>query len=301
MQPLSFIKPLKSTLEVERKFLPTALLQQYLSSSSSSPKSKSKSNSAAQAITLPRTTLTRQPRKLITDKYFDRASQLQRRGIWVRWRKTQPADDDNSSSSSASQSHGVWEAKIKQSGDYLASQFVEVQGREAVESVLSEAGVGESVFDLKFQMGFVAERASWGVEREEEGGEMTLVLDTITTALEGRDGDRPVYFFHQVGELELEAVVTTELGAEGGAIDSAGLIAKHRVDREVAGAKMSEELSAFMADRPEMFAGEGSPVGKLSAYLQYHEEKDARKWKANEGGRVANMSEERWEREYNGK
>lgn len=130
---------------------------------------------------------------------------------------------------------------------------------------------------------------------------MTLVLDTITTALEGRDGERPVYFFHQVGELELEAVVTTELGAESGAIDSAGLIAKHRVDREVTGAKMSEELSAFMADRPEIFASEGSPLGKLSAYLQYHEENDARKWKVNEGGRVANMSEERWEREYNGK
>lgn len=294
MQPLSFAKPLKSTLEVERKFLPAALLQQYISSSSSS-NLKSK---PATTIILPRTTLTRQPRKLITDKYFDRASQLQHRNIWVRWRKTQPADD----SSSTSQSHGVWEAKIKQSGDYLNSQFVEVQGREAVESVLSEAGVGKSVYDLKVQMGFVAERASWGVEREGEGeGGMTLVLDTITTALEGRDGERPEYFFHQVGELELEAVVTTELGAEGGAIDSAGLIAKHRVDREVAGTKMSEQLRAFMAQRPEIFANEGRPVGKLSAYLQYHEENDARKWKVNEGGRVANLSEERWEREYNGK
>ncbi len=42
-------------------------------------------------------------------------------------------------------------------------------------------------------------------------------------------------------------------------------------------------------------------MGKLSAYLRHQQENDARKWKVNEGGRVANMSEERLEREFNGK
>jgi hypothetical protein len=43
---------------------------------------------------------------------------------------------------------------------------------------------------------------------------MSLILDTMSTALEGRNGEHSIFMHHQVGELELEKAITTSLDDE---------------------------------------------------------------------------------------
>ena len=61
---------------------------------------------------------------------------------------------------------------------------------------------------------------------------------------------------------------------------------------------MSGQLEKFMAARPEIFNGEGSPLGKLTAYIEQQRDIAARSWKANAPGRLANMAEVKYERLY---
>lgn len=56
-----------------------------------------------------------------------------------------------------------------------------------------------------------------------------------------------------------------------------------------------------MVARPEIFRGEGSPLGKLTAYLGHQKDVAERAWKANAPGRLANMAEVKYERLYGGK
>ena len=176
-----------SKLEVERKFVPSPLLKKY----------------ASEVATLPRThvapaaghsqsvTLTRLPRKRITNKYFDHKGQLEQKGIWVRWRKEQTTTHDGANIITSQTS---WEAKVKQGGTFLDSQFLEAKGRDAVEDLMAQADVCRSIYDLKFQLGFVADRVGWtvngcnGEKALDDTAAMSLVLDTMTTALEGPNG-----------------------------------------------------------------------------------------------------------------
>lgn len=76
--------------------------------------------------------------------------------------------------------------------------------------------MGKSIHDLKFELGFVADRISWSVkllnggQAQDDDAALTLILDTMNTSLEGTKCDHPKYMYqHQVGELELEKNVTT--------------------------------------------------------------------------------------------
>lgn len=291
-------RSITSKLEVERKFVPSPLLQKYASETWKTPRISLISNRH------PSATLTRLPRKRVTDKYFDHKGQLEQKGIWVRWRKEQITTHDGVDIIT---SHDFWEAKVKQGGDFLDSQFVEAKGRDAVENLMIKAGVCRSIYELSFHLGSVADRVSWAVDGldgyvDEEGSDhtanMTLVLDTMSTALEGRDGKYPKAMHHTVGELELEKTITTNLLDEDHA----------RFDRDTENMSnhdavcasqaevMREQLSTFMAAYQSVFDTSGSPVGKITAYMQQKEALATRSKKAHAMSRLANMSEARYER-----
>lgn len=290
-------RSLVSILEVERKFVPSPLLKKYASEASTTPRvSLIPTN-----IHVPSVTLSLLPRKRITDKYFDHKGQLELKGIWIRWRKTQDLTHDGVDDGPA---ETYWEAKVKQGGDYLDSQFVETKGRDAVEAFMAETGVCVSIHDLEFQLGFTADRMAWAVngfegETTEDGAPaMTLVLDKVSAALEGPNGEHPIYMHHQVGELELEKTVTTSFTNDLDARDSseADHSANHRAANASHADSIRNQLTSFMAAYPAISEAGVSPVGKITAYMQQKEAVAARKSKDSAADRLTNMSEVRYER-----
>jgi hypothetical protein len=302
-------RTLTSKLEIERKFVPTPLLLKYAPENPQNetltlPPSKFSTTDNA---SLPRITLSRLPRKRVTDKYFDRNGALVSKGIWVRWRREQTTahggkDAETTKNGAAD---GFWEAKIKQGGDYVNSRFSEVRGRDAVEELLADAGVCDSVYDLKYELGFMADRVSWAVKEfgagQQEGGAgddaaaMTLVLDSMLASLEGADGSHPKYMQHRVGELELEKTIVSTAKFENNNMPITDLTTPSESD------KMNSHLEEFMAAYPSIFAGEGTPKGKLMACIDQKKDLAARHWKANASGRFANLSEVKYDRLFGGK
>ena len=209
----------------------------------------------------------------------------------MRWRKEETTIHDGFEITA---SHVSWEAKVKQGGDFLDSQFVEAKGRDAVEDLMAGAGVCRSIYDLSFQVGFVADRVGWtvnGFHGETIGDDtasMSLVLDTVSAALEGRDGEHQTLMHHQVGELELEANASTSLTEEG--------TSKHRAGCASQAEAMRKQLNAFMSTYPALFEIGSLPVGKITAYKQQQQALAARWKRANAINRLANMSEVRYER-----
>jgi hypothetical protein len=283
-----------SKLEAERKFVPSPLLKKYASETATVPRihvtPATKHN--------PSVTLTRLPRKHITDKYFDRKGQLEQKGIWVRWRKEETTTHDGSNTTT---SQTNWEAKIKQGGSFLDSQFIEAKGRDAVESLMAEAGVCRSIYDLSFQLGFVADRMGWAVNGHDgeqavnDTSAMSLILDTMSTALEGRNGEHSTFIRHQVGELELEKSITTSFEDENDLHESA-VGSKHRATCTFQAEAMREQLATFMSAYPTLFQASGSPMGKITAYMQQKKAFAERSEKSHAANRLANMSEVQYER-----
>jgi hypothetical protein len=303
-------RTLTSKLEIERKFVPTPLLLRYaLENPQNETLTLPPSSFAAEDKTSPRVILSRLPRKRVTDKYFDRNGQLESKGIWVRWRREQTTAHDGNGAETAKDgtADGFWEAKIKQGGDFVNSRFTEVKGRDAVEELLSEAGVCDSVYDLRYELGFMADRVAWSVKEfgagqqdgdaGDDGAALTLILDSMLASLEGPDGSHPKYMQHRVGELELEKTVVTDITTKFGKnnIPIADSIATSESD------KMNTHLEEFMAAYPSIFAGEGTPKGKLTAYIDQKKDLAERHWKANASGRFANLSEVKVDRLYGGK
>jgi len=276
-------KILTSALEVERKFVPTALLKTHAAESTHKP---------SFALDFPgksdiRDTFARQPRLRITDKYFDDPYRtLEKQGIWVRFRRSQPTSACGKGI--LAETKDQWEAKIKQGGDFIDTQSTEVTGQHATEEILDKAGIGDSIYDLVYQYGFVADRQAWIVKTllETEGlredvPEISVCLDTVTTALRGKDGDHPEHFYHQVGELELVKTVTS--AATTSSTEHAALCRDE-------GEKLSSQLAAFMARRSDLFGGDGTPKGKLTAYLEAEKMQARRLWEMNRPGRIANIT-----------
>jgi alkylhydroperoxidase/carboxymuconolactone decarboxylase family protein YurZ len=296
-------RSLVSRLEVERKFVPSSLLNKYASETSTTPRI---SLAPANRHSLP-LTLSALPRERITDKYFDHKGQFEQKGIWVPWRKTQLTTHDGLEAAPP-QIH--WEAKVKQGGDYLDSQFVEAKGRDAVETLMAQAGVCDSIYNLDFQLGFVADGVSWvvsGPGSDEGAGDdttdITLVLDIMSAALEGRNGEHAKFMHHQVGEIELEKTITTTAAnpEDVQTIDQSELLAKHCTTSAAQAESMRQQLTMFMAAYPTIFQAGVSPVGKITAYMQRKETLAVSNKKVNAIGRLANMSEVRYEKLSSGK
>lgn len=282
--------------EVERKFVPSPLLKKYASDAATTQRIHVTPATGRN----PSVTLTRLPRKHITDKYFDFKGQLEQKGVWVRWRKEQTTTHDGVDTIASQTS---WEAKVKQGGNFEDSQFVEAKGRDAVEDLMAEAGVCRSIYDLRFQLGFVADRVDWTVngysgEKNVDGAAMSLILDTMSAALEGPNGEHSTFINHQVGELELEAAVETTL-ADGDDVCIAHRLAIDRQHRSSCASQaeaMRELLVTFMSTYPSLLEAEKSPLGKITAYMQRKQTLAAYSERANAIDRLANMSEVQYER-----
>lgn len=285
-----------SKLEVERKFVPSPLLKKYAREAATTPRiyvtpATGRSKGVA---------LTRFPRKRITDKYFDSKGRLEQKGIWVRWRKEQTTTHDGFDIIASQTS---WEAKVKQGGNFTDSQFVEAKGRDAVENLMAEAGVCRSIYDLRFQLGFVADRVGWTVtgydgEERVNDASMSLVLDTMSAALEGPNGEHSTFMHHQVGELELEMAIKTTL-ADGDDVCIAHKLATESQHRSTCASQaeaMRKLLTTFMSTYPSILEAGGSPLSKTTAYMQRKQTLAARSEKANTIDRLANMSEVQYER-----
>ena len=194
---------------------------------------------------------------------------------------------------------------------------------------MAEAGVSNSVYDLRYELGFMADRVSWAVEefgsgQEGDGGEgddaaaLTLVLDSMLASLEGPDGSHPKYMQHKVGELEFEKTTKTDIATTAITTNSdigniptvtnastspiSATSDNHHTSTCTSESNtMNAHLEAFMSAHPEIFAGEGTPKGKLTAYIDQNKELAARDWKENASGRFANLSEVEYERLFGGK
>jgi len=285
-----------SKLEVERKFVPSPLLKQYASETAT----VSRIHVTPATKHNPSVTLTRFPRKRITDKYFDRKGQLEQKGIWVRWRKEETTTHDGSNTTTSQTS---WEAKVKQGGNFLDSQFVEAKGRDAVEDLMAEAGVCRSIYDLSFLLGFVADRMGWtvngyhGEKAVDDTATMSLIIDTMSTALEGRNGEYSTFMHHQVGELELEKAITTSLeGEDVHAAHEPAINSIHRATCASQARAMREQLATFMSVYSTLFETGGTPLGKITAYMQQKKVLAERSEKSHAANRLANMSEVQYER-----
>jgi len=207
------------TLEVERKFKCAWNILSLLQKNTTPP---------------PIPNLTYRGQKSFKDIYYEFPNDLlSTRGIWVRQR------------------NDVWQAKIRQGGDFANSQFTELTGTCAVEEMLRRHRFGNDCFHERarnFGMNEIAEfgtlRKAW---RAGEGGKFEIVVDTTD-------------FDHVVGEVEMQVDVE-EWEAEGSELRM----------------QMDGEIKSFMKMYPWAFP-EGEAVGKLNAWFAMKEEK-ARGWK----------------------
>ncbi|KAJ7222766.1 hypothetical protein B0H12DRAFT_1224102 [Mycena haematopus] len=228
------------------------------------------------------------------DVYYDRHDgRLVAEGLWVRRRSVFFAGRSTSSSISS------WEAKVRVGGNFAASQFVEVQGAEAVEREMRRAlGGGHVAVDkisehLSVMSDLTTRRLSGRLELRNEGDDsdalekLTVVIDQVVETIRGYfaaaravlernvagNSDKNL-FFHEIGEVELMEKICTEPGAfaENQAEHQAD---EHDLRRKTVAATRAAQLEAFMRAHPALFPMTPQPRGKLEAYFVWLEERAA--------------------------
>ncbi|KAF2648216.1 hypothetical protein K491DRAFT_613198 [Lophiostoma macrostomum CBS 122681] len=166
------------------------------------------------------------------DVYFDRENALMDQGIYVRLR------------------NGEWEAKVRQAGGLINSQFAEFQGFDAVDGLVrrafSASSESASLHQLNSIAEFKTERQKWDIE------EFEVVVDLTD-------------FGHTVGEVELCARV--ERQPEEREEDC------KRNIRDVC-VTMDRRIERFMGKHRQAFPPLRSgrhvePISKLSAYFAW--------------------------------
>ncbi|KAJ7030031.1 hypothetical protein C8F04DRAFT_741054 [Mycena alexandri] len=287
-----FLRPLISKIEIERKFLPTRPLLHALTLTSTT------------VPTLPPSIARAHPALVhfIRDIYYDRHDErLAAEGLWVRRRSVVGGSSTSSLASS-------WEAKVRVGGDFAASQFVEVEGAEAVERevrrVLGDCVALDKIGEqLVVMSDLTTRRLSGRLELHYEDGNdvadelqlqnLTVAIDQVveTTAgdfaasravLEqmqaGRDGggvhNSPDLFFHEIGELELMTEVRTEAAAIGNN-QAEHHTREHETRRKAVAGARAAQLEAFMRAHPALFPMTPRPRGKLNAYFSWRKDRAA--------------------------
>ncbi|KAJ6463990.1 hypothetical protein C8R45DRAFT_505592 [Mycena sanguinolenta] len=280
--------PLVSKIEVERKFLPTRALLLALA-----PRL---GHSFASRLAPTITRACPIPVEFIRDVYYDRPDEvLAAAGVWVRRRSV--FVDGFSSESEA------WEAKVRVGGDFNASQFVEVEGAEAVERemhrVLGAQGA-VSLHTIDEQLAVISDlttrRLSGRLElaapaHTDALPDLTVAIDQVVETRGDFSGARavlsdlsssrtptPAQFFHEIGELEVVTEVRTDADATTkppkptAKTHQAEAAHVHQTHRAARAATLASQLEAFMAAHPGLFPvprKAGQLRGKLSAYAAW--------------------------------
>ncbi|KAJ6484509.1 hypothetical protein C8R47DRAFT_556894 [Mycena vitilis] len=281
---------LTSKIEIERKFLPTRpllhALQQRTTTASTLPRSIARAAHPAAV-------------HFIRDVYYDRPDwRLAAEGLWVRRRSVLLG--------AASSQTSTWEAKVRVGGDFAASQFVEVEGAEAVESEIQRVlGGGRVAVDridqhLGTMCDLTTRRLSGQLElryEEDEGGknaagllrlqDLTVAIDQVVETASGdfaatravlermnmsRDStthSSSEFFFHEIGELEHMEEVRTE--AENRTENDQAH--EHERRRKAVAAGRAAQLESFMRAHPALFPVTPPPRGKLAAYFAWREKR----------------------------
>ncbi|KAF7351737.1 Elp3 domain-containing protein [Mycena sanguinolenta] len=235
----------------------------------------------------------------VRDLYYDRADErLVKAGIWVRRRSVfvprHTSSGPNSSSTSDSIESSSWEAKIRVGGNFAASQFVEVQGADAVEQeilrVLGPTSIRVDLDKIDRDLQVMCDLTTRRLEgtlflnefdnmdavngRSGPLDRLTVVMDQVVqtpqgdfpaarTQLEGISTDviPPAMFFHEIGELEVMEEVCTDTVDED----------EHASHRKTVAARRASQLEAFMLAHPSLFPMDPKPLGKLEAYFSWAE------------------------------
>ncbi|KAJ7230368.1 hypothetical protein GGX14DRAFT_582981 [Mycena pura] len=294
-----FLSTLTSRIEIERKFLPTRVLLNALTRSTSTPRLPP---------SIARVHIA--PEHFIQDIYYDRADgRLVSEGVWVRRRSVFVPDSPASISSSTSS----WEAKVRVGGDFAASQFVEVQGAEAVECEIHRVFGGRARVDLDKIDEHLAVMCDLTTRRLESRLELsssasaefaddetyaglknlTVVIDQ---AIETPRGDFVVArsLLERMSAFDELDVASSSSPSPSRApcfshqigelelmqdVRTEGdaeeqTIQKHEWRRKTVAGRRALQLEAFMRAHPALFPMEPKPRGKLEAYFTWAEERD---------------------------
>ena len=149
------------------------------------------------------------------DAYYDFKDTLSIKGVWVRRRE------------------GIWQAKVRQGGDFINSRFGELTGKDHIRQLIAKYGVktsGSEDLGLSKIAQYITEREKWKAD-----GTFEIVIDTTD-------------FGHTVGEVEL-CIEDIDTGSN-----------------EAMASRMDAQIEGFMKRYSWAFPS-GAAVGKLSAYF----------------------------------
>ncbi|KAJ6553088.1 hypothetical protein B0H19DRAFT_1155602 [Mycena capillaripes] len=252
-----FLSTLVSKIEIERKFLPTRPLLHALTRTTAVP-------------TLPPSIARAHPAAVhfIRDVYYDRHDwRLAGEGLWVRRRSVVVGGGSTTSSTSS------WEAKVRVGGDFAASQFVEVEGAEAVEREMQRVLGGDRVAvdnigeHLVAMCDLTTRRLSGRLELRDEDDDHDAAegpLQNLTVAIdqvvETTSGD------FAAARAVLERMPAGRDGDGDGNLTSTIHSSPDRFFHEIGELELMEEVRT-----------EAGPLGKNQAELQAHKHETRRK------------------------
>ncbi|KAJ7208798.1 hypothetical protein C8J57DRAFT_1484408 [Mycena rebaudengoi] len=259
--------------------------------------------------TLPSSTARAHPAAVhfIRDVYYDRHDgRLAAEGLWVRRRSVVVVGSGSSTPSSTSS----WEAKVRVGGDFVASQFVEVEGAEAVEREMRRAlGGGHVTVDkigehLGVMCDLTTRRLSGRLELCEDDDNdaaeglrlqnLTVAIDQVVETTSGDFAAARAVLDRMPGGREggkaaATATVTSpaprrtssftrSVRTEAAALaenQAEGRAHEHETRRKAVATARAAQLEAFMCAHPALFPMTPRPRGKLVAYFAWREARAA--------------------------
>ena len=263
---MSTPQTLASHVEVERKFLPTALLEAQLDGKACGLEHRRQSEglAAVDALRMRPLHFFRLPDMQIRDTYFDLKDVLVGKGIWVRLRTTEAVRSNRFPVVVEGNRSTDWETKVRLGGDYTNSQFTELQGKQEVQSLIAQHLPSAVETDLEVIADLDTHRKSWIVRDDSSTanchGEIQIVLDEATipeSAIPEDSATTVEPFKYQVGEVEMTRYV---VGTDQQELEEA---------KRQAADDMQGELDEFMMHHSVLFSTTPKPKGKLSASFEW--------------------------------
>jgi hypothetical protein len=249
-------------IEVERKFRQTTTLKRLLQDPNTELKQCIRGKDIGPTQNDTTLSCNRQQDRLMRDTYVDTGdAELEKKGIWIRRRSSRALSAANSISSCLDVEPQRWEGKVRIGGDYTDSQFLELEGDEAIRALIEQHVPSAPLGNLVVTVDLVTHRKTWIVQEASSAAhtpetELRIDLDEVTSSVIGADPD--VQFKHEIGELEMtEQIVAGGDGDEGEAA------------KQEAAESMEEFLGKFMARHVSLFSCQPKPKGKLTAYFEW--------------------------------